>query len=84
MKHRSSIHRHWREDGADHITTNGNRSSIRSENVVTIDIVRYDGRFGHIDVHVLEHVSSVCQVQQDWLMSVLGQAVRLDETEILF
>lgn len=82
MEQRSSIHRHCGENGADHITTNRYGGFIRSINVVTIDIVRYDGSFGDIDVHILEYVSPVGQVQQYWLMSVLWHTIRLDNRKL--
>ena len=51
--------------------------AVGAEHVVAVHLVRDDGRLRHVHVHVLEHVRAVRQVQQDGLVTVLGQAVGL-------
>jgi hypothetical protein len=74
----SGIDRHGWEQWANHVPYYGDARAVGAEHVVAVDLVRDDGRLGHVHVHVLEHVRAVGQVQQHGLVAVLRQPIRLE------
>lgn len=75
---RRGVDRHRGEGGAHDVADHGHSGPVRAEDVVAILLVRNDGRFRHVDVHVLQEPGSVAQVEHHGRVAVLGHAVRLN------
>lgn len=79
VKKRSSINRHGRENWSNDITNNRHERLVGAIDVVTIFIIRYDGRLCHIHMQVLEHVCPVAEIQENRLVPVLWQSISLQQ-----
>lgn len=81
MQERRSIYWHSGENGTNDIADNGYPSLIRSVDIVPIVFVRDNRSFRNVNVHVLEGVSTVTQIEEHGLVSVLRKTVRLKKTK---
>lgn len=68
---------HGGENGPHHVAHYRHGGLVRAKDVVTSLLVRNYGRFCDVDVQILEHVSTIAEIEQNGVMAILGQAVRL-------